>query len=294
MTRGAGAGLVAWLLLSGALPVAAASAFLTFDAPDRLEPLVPRLRVAEPAAVEAALRSTGLPDPGPPVRVVLAEPGAPALRLVPPWVAGFAAPEAAVIVLVPDRVASYPYGSLETVLTHELTHVFTARAAGGRPVPRWFDEGLAMVASRGWRFDDQARLIWAMVSDEPIPLDQLPALFHDGAAPAHRAYVLSHAFVRHLLRQAGPDAPRRILDQVAHGASFEEAFARAAGVPLARTEAAFWEHQTLWNRWVPVITSSTALWMGITLLALYASRRQRRRVAAIRQQWRDEGDDEDA
>jgi hypothetical protein len=36
--------------------------------------------------------------------------------------------------------------------------VLITRAAGGRPVPRWFHEGLAMAAERTWGFEDQARL----------------------------------------------------------------------------------------------------------------------------------------
>ena len=58
------------------------------------------------------------------------------------------------IVLLPERVPSYPDSSLDDVLLHETAHVLVARAAGGRPLPRWFQEGMAMIAGRSWGRDD--------------------------------------------------------------------------------------------------------------------------------------------
>jgi hypothetical protein len=41
----------------------------------------------------------------------------------------------------------------------------------------------------------------------------------------------------------------------------------------------------MWSRWIPLLTSSLALWMTITFLALWAIRRRRRRDALIRERW---------
>ena len=40
--------------------------------------------------------------------------------------------------------------TLEDVLRHEVAHVLISRAAGGRAVPRWFHEGVAMSVDAGW------------------------------------------------------------------------------------------------------------------------------------------------
>ena len=53
---------------------------------------------------------------------------------------GYALSRESVVVLLPERILSYPHGSLEEVLRHELAHVLIARAAGQRPVPRWLNE----------------------------------------------------------------------------------------------------------------------------------------------------------
>jgi hypothetical protein len=55
-------------------------------------------------------------------------------------------------------------GGLEAVLCHEVAHILIARAADGRAVPRWFNEGLAVVAERAWHFEDRWQLASALVS----------------------------------------------------------------------------------------------------------------------------------
>jgi len=99
------------------------------------------------------------------------------------------------------------------------------------------------------------------------------------------AYTLAGAFVRDLMRRHGREVVGTILSGVAAGRSFDEAFARATGSPLAEAERAFWERQTFWYRWVPFLSSSAVLWILITLLALWAIQRRRRRDAAQRALW---------
>jgi len=77
---------------------------------------------------------------------------------------------------------------------------------------------------------------------------------------------------------------------VASGLSFDAAFEQATGTPIAAAEASFWDRQTFWYRWVPILTSSVTLWMLVTLLALWAIRRRRSRDAARRQAWDEEED----
>jgi cbb3-type cytochrome oxidase subunit 3 len=57
---------------------------------------------------------------------------------------------------------------------------------------------------------------------------------------------------------------------------------------LQRAEEDFWSRQTLWNRWIPVANSSGMVWLTITFLAFWAYSKQRRRSAAIQQQWKED------
>src|SRR4029077_5989874 len=98
-------------------------------------------------------------------------------RQVPRSTAGFAVSEDNLVVLFPSRSPTYPQDSLEDVLHHEVAHVLIARAAGGRPVPRWFHEGLAMAAERTWGLEDEARQLQELTFVEPTSLDNVNALF---------------------------------------------------------------------------------------------------------------------
>ncbi len=263
---------------------------LIVEAPEGLRPLAERLGAVDVRSYRLAMELTGLAQAGPAIRVILAPEGSPPATRVPAWVSGYALGKAGVIVLLPERVSSYPYGSIESVLSHELAHVLVARAARGRPVPRWFDEGLAMVVADRWDLEDRARLVWAMVGGRQVSRAELNGLFRQDAASARRAYVLAGALVRYLLQQWGPEVPGKILALVGRDVPFAEAFQQVTSVNLAEAEASFWTEQALWNRWVPIVSSSATLWMGITLLAIYAYRKQRQRAAALRQQWEQEDD----
>jgi hypothetical protein len=73
-----------------------------------------------------------------------------------------------------------------------------------------------------------------------------------------------------------------ILERVRQGASFESAFADAAGRRLADAESEFWDRQRIWTTWVPIVTSSAVVWLLVTFIALLAIRRRRQKDAAIR------------
>ncbi len=267
---------------------ALAAVELEFDAPPELAPVVARLRQWQPERLEPFARLLGLGDRGSAIRVVVALEGSPAARDVPPWIAGYARGDRAVVVLMPARVPAYPYSSLEELLGHEVAHVLVARAAGFRPVPRWFNEGLAMTAEQAWRLTDRSHAALAMMDDGRYRLTDLDSRFAGGATEAARAYALSAAFVRFLVREEGSAAPAAILERVAREQPFETAFAQSTGRSLAELETAFWRSHRFWTRWIPVLTSGNTLWVAIALLALLAVKRRRDRRRELEERWASE------
>lgn len=258
---------------------------LEIEAPHELTDARARVASFDPQRLAGIVRLVGLADPGPEIRVVLADERSDWAGRVPPWTAGLAYGRAGVIVLFPERALHYPHDTLEDVLRHEVAHVLITRAAGGARVPRWFHEGLAMSAERDWRLEDRTRLIYELTLGHRVPLGELDWLFAGDRRDQIRAYALAGAFVRDLHARHGPAAARDILARLARGASFDAAFAEATRVALPEAEAAFWARQRLWTTWVPLLTSASVLWLAVTLLALFAMYRRRRRSAEIRRRW---------
>ena len=273
------------------LPVHAAEPpQLHIESPENLSSIRARVQSIDHTRIETIMNLVGIEYPGRPIRVIVAPEQSDWARQAPSWVSGYAISQQDLIVILPERVMGYPYDSLESLFAHELAHILIGRAAGGQPVPRWFDEGLAMVAAHSWNIEDRARLIWAMVMGQPTTLPELAQLFHQDEASAHQAYVLAHALIRYCLQEFGEEWPKRLLASLAQGYSFQQAFFLTTGQSLVHVQADFWSRQSPWMRWIPVVTSSLILWIGILGLAFYVFKKQRQRAEAVKRQWKDEED----
>lgn len=280
--------MLAWPAILPLKADALTAPHLVVVAPPSLERYAARVRAIDPQRLTDAMHLVGLTDPGPPIQVFLGAEGSDLAAGVPPWVSGYAYGAEGVIVLLPARTPSYPDSSLEELLRHEVAHVLAERAAGGRPLPRWFHEGVAMIAGSSWGLDDRSRLTVTMIGGGEVSLDELERQFSGGRGSTVNAYAIAGAFVNSLLNQEGDGAVARILAGVGRGLPFEEAFRAATGSALADAERSFWRRQSIWYRWVPILTSSVTLWMLITLLAMWAMGKRRAHDAALRRMWEEE------
>jgi hypothetical protein len=282
-----------WLLLFPTTPWLAQSLQLQIESPPELTAVRMRLEAMAPGSFTDIAQFLGASDPGEAVHVVLAPENSEIARSVPPWVSGFAVGESNLVVLLPARSPGYPDDTLEDVLRHEIAHVLIWRAAGGRHIPRWFDEGLAMEVERRRRWQDQTQLFYQLLTGGETDLQHLDRLFAGGQNDQTRAYAIAGAFVDDLVKQHGPGAARETLKRVRDGAAFDAAFADATGAAPSHAEAEFWRRQRMWTSWVPILSSTTTLWLAITLLALAAIYVRRRRNREIEKHWEEEESDGD-
>ncbi len=279
-------------LLVSTVPTAGApldSPRLIVQAPPVLSALARTVERFDPRLLAPAIQLTGASDLSP-IRVLLAPEGFPQATSAPPWVSGYAVGPGNAIVLFPARATSYPDSDFDALVQHEVTHVLIDRAAGGQPVPRWFHEGLAMAAGRGRGLEDRSRTAVAILVDGRTTLADLDTRFSGGHREVQAAYALAGDFVADLLLRRGADIAPKILAGIARGERFEAAFEAAAGESLTAVEASYWRRRTLWNRWVPFLSSSAALWLGVTALALVAFKRRRARDAELQRGWELEED----
>lgn len=272
-------------LLAFATVALAAPPALVVEAPPSLSGAAKAVSQAPPEGFLPAMELAGMRDGGGPIRVVLAEESSPLAREVPGWVSGYALGAEGRVVLFPDRAHAYPYDGLEELLRHEVAHVLFERAAAGRPVPRWFAEGLAMAASRPVTLEDRLRAAAVSIVGDASSLAEVDRLFHGDDADVRRAYALSLAFTTHLLEEGGASLPWRVFRDLREGRTFAASLEDALGSPLPFVEHRFWRRQRSWDRWVVVLSSTAVLWAGITVLALWAARKRRLRDARTRAAW---------
>lgn len=272
-------------VLTAAGAVARPAPELQIEAPPGLEAVADEVGEIGKGDFSGPLLMTGLMGFTTPIRVVLAPENSQVARRTPSWVSGFADGGSRTIVLFPERVSRYPDDSLLTLVHHEVAHVLVTEAARGRPVPRWFNEGVATVAAREWGIEDRARYAAAVVGRGPRSTAALDRGFAEGGRRATRSYALSGAFIRWLRVEYGELVTARILELLGRDMAFREAFLRATGDTLERAEYRFFVREALWHTWVPFLTSSGVLWAAITALALIAIRRRRTRSAAMRDRW---------
>ncbi len=281
------------LLLAGAAGPTAQPALpeLEIDAPASLRTVAERVARFPLSGLGSAMRLAGLTDPGPPIDVVLVAEGSELARRTPSWISGFADAGRSLVVLFPERTRLYPTDSLEALLQHEVAHVLFSRAARGRPLPRWFNEGLALAAERQVGLEDRSRVAWTRMRHGEIPLADLERLFTGGPAATRRAYAVSSALVQDLLERHGDASAGRILARLGQDRSFPRAFEEATGEPLEAAVDRFWR-RPIWVRWVAFAGRPLYQWMVITVLALCAIFAHRRRRAEQRRRWAEEEEHE--
>lgn len=208
-------------------------------------------------------------------------------RDVPDWIVGLAL-EPDDIVIFPERVLAYPYDSLESVFRHEVAHLALSLRAGGRPMPRWFHEGVAVSVDAGWGISDRLRLLLETTGN-PLTADLARLFASDTRSTSAQAYGLSAALVADLQRRYGTETPGAIASRVAMGVPFETAFRQTAGETPDEAARRAWTTYRHWTIWVSAVTSQTAVWgliVGLALLAFVVRTRQR---ARRRRRW--DGDD---
>jgi hypothetical protein len=261
---------------------------LVFEGPRELDGQIAELRWIQTPAVTAVAEWLELPEPGPPLRIVLAPEGGSLARSTPRWVSGYARGETGTAVLFPARVVRYPYDDLAELFLHEVTHLLAHRAAGGREIPRWFAEGIALHAARGWTLADRRQALAAGLGGGPGTLGELEAAFGGSSGQVARAYSLAGFLVDELIEEEGPGVVATILSEMRSGGTFEAAFRGATGRGVGAWSDGVWRRYRIWYRWVPFLTSGATLWLLVTALVLIAGVRRRQRDAAIRARWDEE------
>jgi hypothetical protein len=183
---------------------------------------------------------------------------------------------------------------LDEVFRHELAHVALEDAVGGKRVPVWFNEGLAISLSNELAWARRQTLMSATLSGTLIPLSDLDRSFPRENHDVSIAYAQAADFMQFLQRRSDHARFVSMIDRVKDGQPFDRAIGDAYGSDLRKLE--FQWRSDLERRFsiIPVLTGGGVIWVLVigTLVAAYV--RRRRRTKAILEKWEREEAIEDA
>jgi hypothetical protein len=197
---------------------------------------------------------------------------------VPEWAGGVAIPEWRRIVL-PTYPARVRDGDQRTVLRHEIVHLVLHERLPG-PVPRWFDEGYAEVASGGWDVESAWQLRLAFTTGAVPPLDSLSLDWPRRSVDARTAYLLSATAVDYLRRRGGERGMQLLFDNWRREGSFERGLRATYGITLGQLEDEWRRDVRTRYGWLAILSNVALIWLAATALVLLAwiPRRRRNRL----------------
>lgn len=202
----------------------------------------------------------------------------------PEWAGGVAIPSERRIVVPAYPVPGTDRRGAAATLRHEIVHLFVHERFPA-PVPRWFDEGYAEVASGSWDASAAWQLRLAMLLGQAPPLDSLELSWPASAGRARLAYLLSATMVDHLRRRTGEEGFALLLENWRREGSLDAAVRLTWGMTMGQLEAEWRREVRSRYGWLSVAANLGAIWFVAMLLGFLAliprRRRNRARMAAM-------------
>jgi hypothetical protein len=211
----------------------------------------------------------------------LAPPNAP----YPDYAAGVAYSEVGLVLLTVLPVHPTSQHDLGEVFRHELAHVALEDALGGRPVPRWFNEGFAVMASGETSFPRMQTLWTATISDNLLSLSQLERSFPSKEWEAEIAYAQAADVVRFLVKREERHRFRTLISHLRGGESMDDALFNSYGEQTSTLEHEWRQDVAKKYTFYPVLFSGSLVWVGTLGLFAAGWRKKKRKAAATLARW---------
>jgi hypothetical protein len=212
----------------------------------------------------------------------------------PDYAAGVAYPEIGLVLLTVKPVHPNSQHDLNEVFRHELAHVALEDAISGHAVPRWFNEGFAVLAS-GETSVVRLQTLWtATVSDNLMPLAQMERTFPSDENQANVAYAQAADVVRFLVRHEEQHRFRGLVSRLRDGESMDNALLNSYGEEVSTLESEWREDVARRYTFWPVLLSGSVIWAGTLGLFVVGWRKKRRKASATLARWaREEAAEDD-
>ena len=206
---------------------------------------------------------------------------------IPKWSDGVASPSKNSIVL---KSASWtpPETDHSAIAVHELIHILLDRAVKGNPIPRWFDEGIAVYYSGEKRYASSSRISKALLTKSLIELKDIDNVLNFQADKAQLAYQESYLAVDYLFKQYGKDAVKKIIQHLGNGRDLNQAFLAVIDLDLWEFEGEWLDNIKQKYRWYFLVELDDYLWVIMLVLLVAGFFMMRIRNRRTIQRWQDE------
>lgn len=203
----------------------------------------------------------------------------------PEYAAGVAYSELGLVLLTQAPVHPTSQHDLVQVFRHELAHVALYDALGAAHVPRWFNEGFAVLSSGETSWPRLQTLWTATLADTLLPLSQMERTFPSDEVTAGVAYAQAVDVVRFLLRSEEQFRFRALIERLKENQGFEPALQGSYGIDLAELEQEWREDVAKRYTFWPVLFGGTLLWVGMIGLFALGWKRRRARAKRTLERW---------
>lgn len=212
----------------------------------------------------------------------------------PRYASGVAFSELGLVLLT--AAPRYPgaHHDLGEVFRHELAHIALHDAVSRENVPRWFNEGFAVHASREAETARMQALWTATLSGNLIPFRQITRSFPADPTTASVAYAQAADMLRFLMRGGEEHRFQALIRRIASGQTFEAALLDAYATDMFSLEKGWREDAARRYTFWPVLFGGSLIWIGGFALLMWAYARRRKRANAKLARWAREEAIEDA
>jgi hypothetical protein len=194
---------------------------------------------------------------------------------IPDWAVGVAYPaHNSMILLHKERV------DLLKTFRHELSHIILGNAFGAKHrIPRWLDEGLAIIFADEWTLSRLSTLTFAALTDSLLPMDEIAKSFPVDLRKARIAYCQSFYFISFLKGEFGADTFKSFLESYSRHRDFRRAVQSTYHMSWHRMEDRWLRYVHLRFSWIPLLTSSGFLWFvaSIVFIVCYVHKKRKTR-----------------
>jgi len=181
-----------------------------------------------------------------------------------------------------------PHAQFRGMIRHELIHVLLARNTEAAFVPRWFDEGIAMVLSKEMRWESSLEVARMYVQRRLIPYIELNFAFAPigDESTFGGAYAQALSMTRWLIKHMGEDRFWQLVQSL-RAISFEDALHIHANLTPAGLDDGW--RASLWKvALIASLVSGFSAFQLMAFLAVVAYVYKWRRGRRILRQWEEE------